>query len=117
MTKEYSFQSNHNDITERANIHAEKSVDVIKEKNKKQITVFVCSCEKHKQHDMNFEHSTYVDYNGKCMTFYTDGYNGTSSNEIIGFLKFLGFEIFIVYSDRYTGKSEKVNYRDFLEGI
>lgn len=113
MTKEYGFQKdkdeNYENLKERVDHYVDKALETCVEKNKNQITVFICSRDKHKHNGVNYEHSTYVDFNGKCMCFYTDGYTGTTSEEVIGFLKFLGFEVFIVYSDRYTGKSEFVN--------
>lgn len=55
------------------------------------------------------EHYTYVsNEQGQCYEFYTDGYEGTSSEEIISFLEFIGHEVFVVHNDNFE-PNEVVN--------
>lgn len=58
------------------------------------IKVIICG-------DADSEHRTYVENDGKYLEFYTDGWDGTSSKDIISLLKFLGHEIFEVYDSSH----------------
>ena len=56
--------------------------------------------------DEKDEHSTYIKNKEEYMSFYTDGYNGTTAKEIVNLLKFIGHDVFVVnhnYNDHFTG--------------
>ena len=54
-------------------------------------------------------HNTVVEYNGQYYEFWTDGYDGTESKDVIAYLKFLGFEVFEVYKTNGSKKIYPVN--------
>lgn len=64
--------------------------------------------------DKNKEHFTYVEKDGVYYSFYFDGYDGTSSDMIISFLKFLGHDVFILYKNKLDKPLECVNWRDYI---
>ena len=68
--------------------------------------------------DKKEEHSTFIESNGNFMGFYTDGYDGTSVDEIVSLIKFLGIEVFLVANNTHIIpehiKSKCVDYREFL---
>ncbi len=43
------------------------------------------------------EHSTYIEHDGKYFYFHTNGWDGVSSQEIVSLLKFLGYEVFEIH--------------------
>ena len=52
-------------------------------------------------------HTTYIkNNNNEYMRFGTDGYCGTDAKEIIDFLKFIGYDVFVVYHNRKDYCSE-----------
>lgn len=65
--------------------------------NKKKINVTIVG----KEDD---DHFTYVEYDGLYWEFYTDGYDGQKSKDVIDFLKFLGFEVFVVNKNKGSKK-------------
>lgn len=62
------------------------------------------------------EHHTYVEYNGRYWSFYTDGYDGEKSKDIIGFLKYLGFKVFTVNKSNGSKriKPENSNWEEWV---
>lgn len=61
--------------------------------------------------DQENEHTTYVKHDNKYYKFYTDGYDGIKSTEVILFLKFLEYEVFEVYRSNYEiSKADIVNW-------
>lgn len=71
------------------------------------IKVIICG-------DAYSEHQTYVENDGKYLEFYTDGWDGISSKDIISLLKFLGHEIYEVYdsSHRLIPDEKKIINKD-----
>lgn len=70
------------------------------------ITVFVKGNE-------NDEHFTYVGNDkDQCYEFYSDGYDGTRAKDVISFLKFLGYEPFVIYTNKFV-PAVIVNKNDF----
>lgn len=60
------------------------------------VTVFI-------KGDENEEHFTYVGNNKEqCYGFYSDGYDGIKSKEVINFLKFLGYEPFVIHNNKFV---------------
>ncbi len=49
--------------------------------------------------DVQDEHFTYVERDGRYYEFYATRYEGISANVVIGFLKFLGYEVSEVHSN------------------
>lgn len=58
--------------------------------------------------DQRDEHRTYVENNDMYFEFYTDGYDGINSTEIIQFLKFLGYEVFEIHKSTFNVSKKNI---------
>lgn len=54
------------------------------------------------------EYTTYVENNDVYFEFYTDGYDGIKSTEIIQFLNFLGYEVFEIHKSNFNASKENI---------
>lgn len=66
---------------------------------KEKINVIICG-------DMDGQHTTYVEHNRRYCQFYADEYEGIAAKEVIGFLKFLGYEVFEIHNNAFSVSEE-----------
>lgn len=68
--------------------------------------------------DPKDEHYTIIEHNNSYYSFYTDGYDyGTTCNNIISFLKFLGYDVFEVYKKNGTKLIRPINQDDICDDV
>lgn len=58
--------------------------------------------------DIEGEHTTYVEHNGKYFKFYANEWEGTTSKEVIQFLEFLGHEVFEIHNKAVDFPEEQI---------